>query len=601
MVMAERTITVRREPGGERQPHWSILRFALALLAAGPGLLIVGLHEPVTSVTTVAIAKGVGLAALWATYVLPWIRRADRRTWVRHRSRELVALTLTTLVLPFSWPAAAVLHLVLAGLLLTRCYVVVTRFVRRPGLLLLLTFAGFSLAGTLLLKLPAATPVDHPISWLDACFTATSAVCVTGLIVRDTATEFTAFGQILILFLIQLGGLGIILFGAVFASMIGGQISLRHAASISEAVQTAEGGLGDVESLVRFVITATLLTEAAGALLIYLSGAAHEPGAVAGTFAEGRPIFVSIFLSISAFCNAGFAPFTESLIPLRFHWVSHLVIAPLIVLGGLGFVALYDLWRNLVLRFGRWLRPGGLRSRRPTTDPRTGHLLRLGLHTRIVLVTTLILYLAGLLVIFTSQMLTPGDPQLSIGEHLLDASFMSITCRTAGFNTMPMDDLAPASVVMSIVLMAIGGSPGSMAGGIKTVTVAVLALTVWSTLRGRPETEVMRRTIPEALVRRAGVLAMLGLLAVAILATALSLTRTPGETSTLVFEAVSATSTVGLSLGVTPMLSPAGRVIVIVAMFLGRVGPLALLGALAFASPLHRSRYRYPSESVVMG
>ncbi|MFG0330015.1 MAG: TrkH family potassium uptake protein [Phycisphaerales bacterium] len=593
---------IKGSTSGVEAFHWLLIRLFAALAANVVTLLEVGFYDPIITPGWTHFFQALFLCLIWIVLILAYLTRKNRRVWIRSRVRELVLLSLATLSVLGRAEVTTLLLVLLLILYFVRVYVVLAHMVVRPGLMFLSSFILMIVAGAILLRLPRATPPGDPISTLDSFFTATSSVCVTGLIVRDTATEFTRFGQVIILTLIQLGGLGIVIFGALFATMLGGSLSLRHAASVQEVVRSAEGGIADIDRLVRFVVVATLLTEAVGALLLY--------PAWPQDLAAGERVFLSVFVSISSFCNAGFAPFTNSLVNYRYEWAPHLVVAPLIVLGGLGFPALFNLWQvfysKVQVKIGRKRRRRGYEDR----------IVRINLHTKIVISTTLALYLFGVVAIMGGQLspylheflrLTDPDavrtlPTLDgpqVWRHTLDASFMSITARTAGFNTLPMEELTPSSQFVLMLLMWVGGSPGSTAGGVKTVAIAVLLITIWATVRGRRETEAFGRSIPDELVRRAGVLVMLGFFTVAATTYALTITEAPALAEKI-FESVSAVSTVGLTLDYTDDLTPAGRLIIIFAMFLGRVGPLVMLGTLAFGAS-GRARYRYPAESVVMG
>lgn len=597
-------------------------RLGLAFFLCAIQLLRLGLRSdrPLVSATSYTIFEMAALAALASIYGFAFVRRPDRFAWLKRRWREPAILLVGIIALAAGWHRLYIAAIaILAVVLFTRIYVILTDRLSRPGLLFVSSFFILILSGGFMLKLPAATPIDNPISWLDAFFTSTSAVCVTGLIVRDTATQFTPLGQTIILVLIQLGGLGIILFGSLFAVVFGGSISLREAASIGEVVESSDTGLGNVDRLVRFVVVATLIIEAIGALLIY----AFSPAKIPSGAIENRDLFNSVFLSISAFCNAGFAPFTESLVDYQSRFTVQLLIPVLIVVGGLGFPVLFN-WSEVMLARFRLC----FKLATPQSINRT-HIVRLNLHTKIVLATTVLLYLGGTVGLFIGQWSfdryqnqantaaansslalgqnapdavhssTPGG---GIGHHLVNASFMSVSARTAGFNSIDMNELAPSSRYLLIILMFIGGSPGSTAGGIKTIVFAVVVLSIWSTIRGRAETEAFGRSIPFELVRRAGVAASLGLFAIAATTLGLTLTEAPRLELDL-FEAASACGTVGLSMGITGGLSAAGKLVIIAGMFLGRIGPLALIGVIAFGATAasRHAQYRYPREPIVMG
>lgn len=454
-----------------------------------------------------------------------------------------------------------------------------------------LSFVGLIGACTLLLKLPACT--YGGISWIDAAFTATSAVCVTGLVVRDTATGFTHAGQAVILAFIQLGALGIVMFGAGLAVLFRRTLSLREHASIRQMLE--RGTIGDLRRFIVFVLLATLTIEAIGmGVLMPLWEAA--PGA---TLSLGERAWLSAFHAISAFCNAGFDITGRSMVGQRNGALPYVGIIPLIIAGGIGFPVLSDLWRVLKARIARALRSRdrGLLADAVPQSAAAGE--GFSLHSRLTLLATGAMLGLGFAGCLVAQSLSPSGADRSWHGELLDAAFLSVTARTAGFNAMPMDELSPASQIVTIGLMLIGGSPGSTAGGMKTTTLAVLFLAILATVRGRSETEAYARAIPEALVRKAGAIALSMLLLVFGASFVLALTD-PGPAGPIVFEAVSAATTTGLSLGLTTELSDAGRVTLIVTMFLGRVGPLALMGALVFARPPARA-YLYPRESVHLG
>ncbi len=525
-----------------------------------------------------------GYVILWAIYAVSLYLRQDRVAWLKRRRSEIALLVLSCVFTIWSPPAAAVCMTALLVVHFTRVYIVLTEVVARPSQLLASSFLLMIVIGMFALKMPGATPASHPIGWLDALFTSTSAVCVTGLIVRDTATEFTRLGQGVILILIQLGGLGIVMFGALVASMLGRAISLKHTVSIGDAMRTSEGGWSDVNHLIRFVVFATLTTEIIGAVIVYVCLGSQTSG-------SDDLIFISLFLSISAFCNAGFAPFSDSLISIPAGGLIYPVIGLSIILGGIGFPVLYNIGHVGWSRFKVMTK---LASNRQINQP---HLVRLNLHTKIVLLTTVCLIILGGVGLYIGQLM--GDQQ---GLIIVDSLFMSVSARTAGFNSLDMDALSPASRFVLMLLMWVGGSPGSTAGGVKTVAIAVLALTIWATIRGRSSTEVFSRTIPESIVRRSGVLAGLGLLTCAASTFALTCGGTVSDVplSDIIFEAVSAASTVGLSVGVTELLTPFGKIVIIITMILGRIGPLTVLGVLVFGAATRNVRVYYPEETVVI-
>lgn len=487
---------------------------------------------------------------------------------------------------------------------LWRLNVGLSRQFYRPGTLLPISFLTMIAVGTPLLKVPLAVPAGQSISWLDALFTITSAVCVTGLVVRDTATQFTPYGQAVIGVFIQLGGLGIIIFGSMLATLLGTRLSLRENLSLSRMLN--DQPLQRVVSFVRFIVLTTLLLELAGAIALTTMWSHDLP--------FGQRLGLGVFHSVSAFCNAGFSLHSNNLEPYRYALQIHLVIAPLLVLGGLGFPVLDNLWQVASWRWKR-RRLGGA-SHGSLDRQQNLAAGRLSLHTKIVLCTTAALYLYGVVVLaagqlkpytdgFFQQGITANRKQIQpldarrFGAILADASFMSLTSRTAGFNTVPMDDLSPAGRFAMITLMMIGASPGGTGGGMKTTTLALLVLTVIATLRRRDRTEAFARHISEPLIRKAATVAVC-FVALATTATLLLCFSEPYPFEKIAFEAVSAATTTGLTLGITGDLTSFGKAVIIATMFLGRIGPLALLGGLVFR-PSPQRPYRYPHEDVAMG
>lgn len=498
-----------------------------------------------------------------------------------------------------------------------------------PLWLLVGSFAGLVAIGTGLLMLPVATPpkVGDPNSFLDpndALFTATSAVCVTGLVTKDTGADFTLFGQVVILALIQAGGLGIMLFGSVLAMMMGKSLTFRHAQSLSPML--ASENVGHLGRLAVFVIGATLLLESAGALGLYPMFAQARDGA-GQTLSTGQAIWFSVFHSVSAFCNAGFSLYGRNLmagagdwpLSLRNHWQVMGVLAPLIVIGGLGFPVLQDVTHWLASLGRRIYR----RIKRSNVTLFSAPVRRkLSLHSKLALTTSGLLIVIGAVGLLAVEE-PPGPPTQAVGRtvqrqadlndwqaigygespytrRIEAATFQSISARTAGFNTIDMAQLSDAGKLWMCGLMFIGGSPASTAGGIKTVTFALLLAAVWSQLRHREEVEAFKRSIALTMVYKAVTLVVLFVMLVLGVTLLLSVVMRPGFAFVdLLFEAVSACGTVGLSTGITPSLNFAGKYIIIFAMFAGRLGPLTLL--LALTSRLKPAHYSYPAENLVIG
>lgn len=448
----------------------------------------------------------------------------------------------------------------------------------RPVQLLVGSFVLLILFGTIgLLALPGLYTGPR-LGWLDALFTATSAVCVTGLIVVDTATYFTPLGQGFLLLLIQLGGLGIVSFATVIILGVGGRLSLRQeqlSVSMAEVVPHV-----DFRHLARSILRFTLLIEAAGAVLLWFGFSA--------TMGRAAAVWPAVFQAVSAFCNAGFSTFTDSLIGFREQPIVIGTIMLLIVLGGLGFLVLEEAY---VLR----KQPGAVRLR------------RISLHSRLVLAATATLLLGGwLLFALLEWEGTLGT--MPVGGRLLNALFMSVTPRTAGFNTVDYSRVGEGTGFLTVIFMFLGGSPGSTAGGVKTTTFALLGLLAWTRLRGRRSAILWGRTVPDETLQRAAglfVTAFTILTGAILLMAVLGLPAT-GETAlrndflARMFEAASALGTVGLSMGITPQLTALGKAIAIGLMLVGRVGPLAAAAAIA-APERRRVQYRYAHEDVIVG
>ncbi|MEX0777573.1 MAG: potassium transporter TrkG [Phycisphaeraceae bacterium] len=510
--------------------------------------------------------------------------------------------------LPWGWGAFQGALIIQLMMELWRFNVALSRKLLRPGLMLPLSFITLIAVATPVLKVPLAIQPGRELSWLDALFTITSAACVTGLIVQDTATHFTAFGQAVIAFTIQMGGLGIVIFGTLVAQLIGDRMSISENLSLSSALNGQP--LSRLHGLVRLIVASTLLIELVGAAAMMPLWHTHPVSGLPLTF-EHR-VGLSAFHSISAFCNAGFGLYTDSLVQYRYSSLTHLVIIPLIVLGGLGFPVLDNLWRMLIWRIKRLLWPKAMRQYRDDH-----HLAdsRLSLHTKVVLATSAGLYIYGVVLLGAGQLvphsyawlglsqtanaqpLPPLGPQ-RVGQVLADASFQSVTARTAGFNSMPMEEISKGGRFVLMTLMMVGGSPGGTSGGMRTTTLAILLLSVMATLRAREQVEAFGRRIGDVVLRQAATLAGCYLTLVGVATFLLCLSEAE-PFQVLFFEAISAATTTGLSIRSVELTS-FGKVVIIVTMYLGRIGPLALLGAIVFATVPPRP-YQYPREDVLIG
>ena len=439
----------------------------------------------------------------------------------------------------------------------------------QPAQLLALSFIAAILIGTAALLLPFSTPLGVNLSFVDALFTSTSAVCVTGLIVQDTATYFTPFGHGIILVLFQLGGLGIMAFSTLILLVAGRKISVQDKIIIQEGYHHAAAK--NVKALIKNIFLYAIVIEGTGTLLLFWQWRGKFPGF--------KGFFYSLFHAISAFCNAGFSVFSDSLASFRGDTGTNVTILILIVLGGLGF---------LVLSEGRDIISGIVRRRRR----------KMSLHAKMVWIMTLSLIILP----FFSFLMIEWRHALngfSLKEKILASLFQVITPRTAGFNTMELGSLHHAAVFLLISLMFIGASPGSTGGGVKTSTVGVIFAFIRSKIAARDSINIFYRTLPVELVTKAFTVVVLSICVLFVSSAVLFLTQSGMSMKETFFEVFSAFGTVGLSLGVTPNLNAAGKVVIILTMFIGRIGPLTLL--YAFSREKAFGRFEYVEESVMIG
>ncbi|OCA84985.1 Trk family potassium uptake protein [Bacillus wudalianchiensis] len=429
---------------------------------------------------------------------------------------------------------------------------------------------GFALViflGAYLLTLPAATQNGEGLSFLNALFTATSATCVTGLVVVDTGTTFTTFGQLVILSLIQIGGLGFMSVATLFAFLLRRKISFKERLILREAFNSL--AIEGIVKLVRRVLLFTLICEFIGGTLLAIRFSFDMP--------VGKAVYYGFFHAISNFNNAGFDLMGEyrSLTGYVDDPVVVLVVCSLIILGGIGFVVMNELYEY--------------RKRK-----------HLSLHTKIVLVTTFLLVAAGAALIFFLELHNPKTLKpLSWTGKFLGALYQSVTARTAGSNTLNIADLTDTSLFVIIFLMFIGASPGSTGGGIKTTTFATLVGAVLSQIKGKEEVVFFERRIDYKLIYKSLTIILSSLSVVVVVTMILTITETGKGFLMIVFEATSAFATTGLSMGLTPDLTPIGKVVIILAMFTGRLGPLTL--AIALTLNRQPDRYRYTEEKIMIG
>lgn len=450
-----------------------------------------------------------------------------------------------------------------------------------PHSLVAIGFGVAILIGTALLMLPAAAGDGQPLRLVDAVFTATSAICVNGLTVVNVGTRLSLFGQMTLLALVQLGGVGITTLGTFMLVLAGRRLSVQGEFVLMDAYGV--GGVKGIRALLIWAVALTLLFEGAGAALLYwrYHVLGVEQGVHAGTLGT---LYYAVFHSINAFCNAGFSLHADSLCRFQQDPFYLPIAGALAVVGGLGFLTLYNL---ITIKF--WQRD--LRSRG-----------RISLHTKIVLTATVILIAAGTALLLLDEW-GHALKDLPVAYKINCALFQAVTPRSAGLNAVPMAQLSESSRYVTGILMLIGGSPGSAAGGIKTTTLMVLVMTVYAMCKRRKETIIFSRTMTHTVVREAIVIFLLALALIAVAYGVLLWTEFPhpegDHASRLLFETISASATVGLSIDSTPLLSTAGRWVIIFCMYVGRLGPLAV--ALLISKDQEHLHIRYPEEEVVVG
>ncbi|MCR8984474.1 TrkH family potassium uptake protein [Brevibacillus laterosporus] len=443
----------------------------------------------------------------------------------------------------------------------------IKKFHLSPPKVLVLGFALIIAIGAILLTLPIATNDGQGLSLINAVFTSTSATCVTGLVVTDTGTTFTLFGQLVILALIQVGGLGFMTLATFFALLMGKKISLRQRLLLQESLNQIS--IEGVVRLAKMLLIFTGLIELTGGLLLTLRFAFDMPFA--------KALYYGMFHSISNFNNAGFDLMGEfsSLTKYVSDPIVNITVCSLIILGGIGFIVMAEVY--------------GYRDTK-----------RLSLHTKVVLTTTAILIVLGTLAIFILEFTNAKTLQpLSPVGKFFGALYQSVTARTAGSNTISIGDMRQSSLFFMIVLMFIGASPGSTGGGIKTTTFATLLGAVWAQIKGREDVIFYRQRILPHMIYKSLTVTMTALFIVIIVSMILTITEPGKDFLMILFESVSAFATVGLSMGLTPDLSDIGKIVISLTMFAGRVGPLTI--AFALAQRNRKEYFRYPKGKIMIG
>jgi trk system potassium uptake protein TrkH len=437
-------------------------------------------------------------------------------------------------------------------------------FELNPPRVLALGFMTLILVGSILLNLPMASADGNSIGILDALFTSASAVCVTGLIVVNTATHWSMFGKVIILLLIQMGGLGIMTMATMVALIMGKKISFKERLIIKE--QLNQDTMSGMVRLILYVLAMTFSIEAVGAALLSFDFIPE--------YGIAKGIWFSVFHSVSAFCNAGFDITGNSFMSYTDSPITILTLSALIIAGGTGFGVLNDLAKHR-----RWV--------------------RLSLHTKLVVTMSLILLLLGTVFFFILEYSNPDTiGQMPFLEKVSAAFFASVVPRTAGFNSIDTAALRESSVFLTIILMFIGGSPGSTAGGVKTATIGVVLMATISIIRGDKDIEIYEKRLNQETVFKSLAIVTVGMGMIVLISFLLTITEGKNFLDVL-FEATSAFATVGLSRGITPELTEIGKIIIIGTMYAGRVGPLTMAYAIGY-NKKHK-RYRYSEGHISVG
>lgn len=436
-----------------------------------------------------------------------------------------------------------------------------------PVRILAIGFAIVIFIGAILLSLPISSADGRGTAFIDSLFTSTSAVCVTGLVTLDTGTHWNYFGKTVILILIEIGGLGFMSFAALIALILGKKITLSERLVMQEAINSSN--LQGIVKMVKYILGFTFSVQFMGALLLSTQ--------FIPIYGLGKGIYYSIFHSISAFCNAGFdlmGNFT-SLTSFTENSVVILTIAALIIVGGLGFAVWTEIYNYKDIN-------------------------KLSLHTKIVIVTTAALLITGWILMMLFEINNPNTLEpMSFKGKVINSLFASVTPRTAGFNSISTSDMTMPGRFLTIILMFIGGSSGSTAGGIKTTTFSIIVLTAIAAIKGKDDTEVFQKRIAGDLVRKSFVITALASSLVIVVTMLLSISEAGTSFEYILYEVTSAFGTVGLSLGLTPKLSSIGKLILIFTMYSGRLGPLTV--ALAFTKTKRNNQIRYPEDKILVG
>jgi trk system potassium uptake protein TrkH len=445
------------------------------------------------------------------------------------------------------------------------------RFMRKinftPVRILSIGFALVIFTGAVLLTLPIAATNGKSTPFVDCIFTSTSAVCVTGLVTVDTGTHWTYFGKTVIISLIQIGGLGFMSFATLIALLLGKKITLRERLVMQEAMNAFD--LQGLVKMAKYILIFTFSVEFIGALFLATQFIPE--------YGIGKGLYYSIFHSISAFCNAGFDLIGDfrSLTPYYDNTIIIVTIGSLIAVGGLGFAVWTEIYNNRGIK-------------------------RLSLHSKVAITMTLGLIIIGTILMFLFEYNNPGTMKnMDLKGKLLSSWFAAVTPRTAGYNSISTSDMTMAGRFLTVILMFIGGSPGSTAGGVKTTTIGIVLFSIICIIKGKDDTEMFKKRLPKDLVQRALVVSMLGFGLVILVTMILSITEVGASFEYLLYEATSAFATVGLTLGLTTKLSLIGKLVLAFTMYLGRVGTLTVV--LSLTKNKKANLIRYPEDKILVG
>ncbi len=455
-----------------------------------------------------------------------------------------------------------------------------------PPRIIFFSYLCAVIIGALLLELPMSTTGPGRLNFIDALFLSTSATCVTGLVVKNIGSDLTTFGQMVMLILIQIGGLGIMTLSTFYLMILGKRISMKNQLIIRDTLDKTKGI--SVNKLVKSVLLFTFTTEFLGAFLLFIRFKVSD-NPVLPYGSDFQIAYYSIFHSISAFCNAGFTLFSKNMEAFSNDNFVVLTMTVLIILGGLGFLVVFNLQN---LKF--WKKDRTLKG-------------KLSLHSKVVLISTATLLIFGAMIIGSIEW-DNTFKDFTLAEKMQSAFFCSATPRTAGFNIIDTNSMKTATLFFMMFLMFIGASPGSTGGGIKTCTLAILVATTYSIIKGNPNVTVFKRTVPQRVVQEAISIVVISVYIVLISTTLLLITEQTSEVRNMVangylvkvlFEVISAFGTVGLSTGITPYLSLAGKFLIIIIMLVGRISPLAI--ALIVGKREDYPSIKYPEETVMVG